>query len=269
MGGFNVTRRDFLKTTGASALALSLHSLGFSDGKAEASNKVVREWDYGNWEDLFRDEWKWDKVTFGTHLVDCYPGNCSWRVYTKEGVVWREEQTADYPVVDPTGADWNPRGCQKGCTYGHMMYNPDRLKYPLKRVGERGEGKWKRISWDEASTIFADGLLDAVEKEGPESIIYEPGPGNGGTVPHAPRALADPNRERGRTYGRGDGRMGHGPNSQCQGQAAGERERADEIQGEERNRVRSRTRRRPDGFCLHRANDGRGPQSECQGRRPA
>lgn len=145
------SRRQFLKTTGASALALSLHSLGFSESKALAGEKLIREWDYSTWEDLFRDEWSWDTVTFGTHLVDCYPGGCTWRVYTRDGIVWREEETGDYEVVDPQGPDWNPRGCQKGCTYSHMMYNPDRLKYPMKRIGERGEGKWKRIPWDEAA----------------------------------------------------------------------------------------------------------------------
>jgi DMSO reductase family type II enzyme molybdopterin subunit len=174
------TRRGFLKATGAAGLTLSLHSLGFREDEAYASEKIVRDWDYSSWEDLFRREWTWDKVTHGTHLVDCYPGGCSWQVYTREGMVWREEQSADYAVADPTGPDWNPRGCQKGCTYSHLMYNPDRLTHPMKRVGQRGEGKWKRISWDEAADRFADGVLDAIEAEGPESVIFEPGPGNGG-----------------------------------------------------------------------------------------
>lgn len=38
------------------------------------------------------------------------------------------------------------------------VYNPDRLKYPMKRIGKRGEGKFKRISWDEALTEIADAL---------------------------------------------------------------------------------------------------------------
>lgn len=174
------TRREFLAITGASTLVLSLHGLGFPGGDAEAAEKIVYDWDYGSWEELHREEWTWDSVTYGTHLVDCYPGGCSFRVYSKDGVVWREEQAAGYEVVDPSAPDWNPRGCQKGCAYSHMMYNPDRLLYPMKRIGERGGGKWKRISWDEAADLFADGLLDAIEKEGPESIIFEPGPGNGG-----------------------------------------------------------------------------------------
>ncbi|MFH1998299.1 MAG: molybdopterin-dependent oxidoreductase, partial [Planctomycetota bacterium] len=110
------------------------------------------------------------------------PGNCLWRVYTKDGVVFREEQAAKYPVVDPTGPDFNPRGCQKGGSYSLLMYNPDRLKYPMKRVGERGSGKWKRLSWDECLGEIAEGIVDALVEQGPESIIFENGPGNGGFV---------------------------------------------------------------------------------------
>ena len=180
MKGTEFNRREFLKITGASVVMLSLNSLGFMGGNANASDKILNNWEYGTWEDLHRKEWTWDNVTYGTHLVDCYPGNCLWRVYSKDGVVFREEQAAKYPVVDPTGPDFNPRGCQKGGSYSLMMYNPDRLKYPMKRVGERGSGKWKRVSWDEALEDIAEGMLDAMEKEGPESIINENGPGNGG-----------------------------------------------------------------------------------------
>jgi len=180
MKGTEFNRREFLKITGASVVMLSLNSLGFMGGNANASEKILNQWDYGKWEDLHRKEWTWDNVTYGTHLVDCYPGNCLWRVYSKDGVVFREEQASKYPVVDPTGPDFNPRGCQKGASYSLMMYNPDRLKYPMKRVGERGSGKWKRVSWDEALGEIAEGMLDAMEKEGPESIINENGPGNGG-----------------------------------------------------------------------------------------
>jgi DMSO reductase family type II enzyme molybdopterin subunit len=182
MSDFRFTRRQFLKLTGTATLALSLDSLGFLGGVAHATEKVFQKWEYKNWEALHREEWKWDKVTYGTHLVDCYPGNCLWRVYTKDGIVWREEQAGKYPVIDATGPDWNPRGCQKGCSFSNMMYNPDRVKYPMKRVGERGSGKWKRISWDEALDEICQHLLDAIKSEGPESIVFEPGPGNGGWI---------------------------------------------------------------------------------------
>jgi len=53
---------------------------------------------------------------------------------------------------------------------GGILNNRERLRYPLKREGERGEGKWKRISWDEALDTIAKKLLEAKEKYGPESV---------------------------------------------------------------------------------------------------
>ena len=46
--------------------------------------------------------------------------------------------------------------CARGQAALNHLYHPERLLYPLKRVGERGEGKWKRISWDEALDEIAD-----------------------------------------------------------------------------------------------------------------
>src|SRR3972149_2824334 len=66
----------------------------------------------------------------------------------------------------------NPMGCQKGAMWSQMLYARDRVLHPLKRAGERGEGKWKRISWDQALTGVADAMLDAVQETGPESIIH-------------------------------------------------------------------------------------------------
>ena len=179
-----ISRRTFLKGTGATVALLSLNSLGFLGGNsiANATEKIFEDWKYAGWENLHREEWTWDKITYGTHLVDCYPGNCLWRVYSKDGVVFREEQAAKYPVIDPSGPDFNPRGCQKGASYSIQMYNPDRLKYPMKQVGGRGSGKWKRISWDQCLSEIAEGILDGLEAQGPESIIFENGPGNGGYI---------------------------------------------------------------------------------------
>ena len=181
-----LSRRDFLKGAGGLAVGLSLTRLGFrfvdSGGAGSAEEEVFRYYAYAGWEDLYRKKWSWDKVTWGTHLVDCYPGGCSFHVYTKDGIVWREEQSAVYPQIEDGVPDMNPRGCQKGACFSRVMYGAERLKYPLKRVGERGEGKWQRITWDQALDDVADAMLDAVEESGPETIIYEFGSGEGGTV---------------------------------------------------------------------------------------
>ena len=177
-----VSRRTFLKGAGSAAIGLSLTRLGFSVLDTTAEDEVYHYYAYSGWEDLYRKKWTWDKVTWGTHLVDCYPGSCSFRVYTKSGVVWREEQSAIYPQIEKGVPDMNPRGCQKGACFSRVMYGAERLKYPLRRAGERGEGKWQRISWDEALSDIADSMLDAIKESGPETVIYEFGSGEGGTV---------------------------------------------------------------------------------------
>src|SRR4030042_1274562 len=55
------------------------------------------------------------------------------------------------------------------------MYHPARVKYPLKRAGERGQGSWRRVSWNEALTDIADRLLDTLARDGPETVIFDPG----------------------------------------------------------------------------------------------
>jgi len=61
--------------------------------------------------------------------------------------------------------------CAKGRSAPEAAYSPDRLLHPLKRVGERGEGKWQQISWDEALTTITTKINEFKEKYGAESII--------------------------------------------------------------------------------------------------
>jgi anaerobic selenocysteine-containing dehydrogenase len=62
--------------------------------------------------------------------------------------------------------------CARALCSTQLVYHPDRLKYPLKRVGQRGEGKWQRISWDEALASIASSLTEIREKNGPESLAW-------------------------------------------------------------------------------------------------
>ena len=68
--------------------------------------------------------------------------------------------------------------CVKGEAYPQLVHHPDRLKFPLRRAGERGEGKWKRVSWDEALDSVARKLTEIKEEYGTESIasIHGTGP---------------------------------------------------------------------------------------------
>ena len=62
--------------------------------------------------------------------------------------------------------------CPKGLAAIQLLYHPDRIRYPLKRKGERGEGKWERISWDEALDTVTKKFREIIEKYGPESVTY-------------------------------------------------------------------------------------------------
>ena len=55
------------------------------------------------------------------------------------------------------------------------LYHPDRLKYPQKRIGKRGEGKWERISWDEALDIIGNKLNSIKERYGAEFVAFGKG----------------------------------------------------------------------------------------------
>jgi DMSO reductase family type II enzyme molybdopterin subunit len=177
-----ITRREFLKGGGAGLVALSVSrlSLGLVSATSAAAAETAGALpipDYRAWEDLYRARWTWDTVGRSTHFVNCwYQAHCCWNVYVKDGIVWREEQTADYPQTADGLPDMNPRGCQKGACYSHRMYDPTRLKYPLKRVGERGSGKWARISWDQALNEIGGTILDTITKECSDQVVWSPGP---------------------------------------------------------------------------------------------
>lgn len=126
-----------------------------------------------DWGDHYREKLQYDEVYWGSHCVDCYPGSCPMKVYVRDGVVVREEQAGPFGTIEPGVPDFNPMGCQKGASWSRSLYGPDRLLYPIKRAGERGEGKWNRVSWDEALTDIADAMLDAIEEFGPHSIVHE------------------------------------------------------------------------------------------------
>src|SRR4030042_4049796 len=141
---------------------------GASSGAATAGYRDIA--------DIYRQRWRWDRVVKGTHILNCwYQRNCSFNLYVKDGLVLREEQSGEYPQTNPSLPDFNPRGCQNGACYSVQMYHPARVKYPLKRAGERGQGSWRRVSWDEALTDIADRLLDTLAHDGPETVIFDPG----------------------------------------------------------------------------------------------
>src|SRR4030042_5948825 len=70
-------------------------------------------------------------------------GGCGVEVHVRDGKVVKVEGMEDHPW-------YQGRLCPRALAMTQYIYHPDRLRHPLKRAGERGEGKWERISWDEA-----------------------------------------------------------------------------------------------------------------------
>lgn len=98
---------------------------------------------------------------------DC-GGSCLLIAHVEDGIVKRittDESSSDEPGTGQL------RACLKGRAYRQRLYHPDRLKYPLKRAGERGDGAYERVSWDEALDTVADRMLDIREKHGATSIM--------------------------------------------------------------------------------------------------
>lgn len=92
----------------------------------------------------------------------CHAG-CGILVHVNNGRAVKIEGDPDHP--------WNQgMMCAKGLADLQTVYHPDRLNYPMKRVGERGEGKWQKIPWDEALDIIGSKYKDIQQKYGPYSI---------------------------------------------------------------------------------------------------
>jgi anaerobic selenocysteine-containing dehydrogenase len=73
---------------------------------------------------------------------------------------------------DPSHPISKGRLCAKGLVSLEYFNHPDRLLHPLKRMGEKGKGKWEEISWNEALDITAEGLSHAKEKYGALSVVF-------------------------------------------------------------------------------------------------
>ncbi|HMM78201.1 MAG TPA: molybdopterin-dependent oxidoreductase [Gammaproteobacteria bacterium] len=172
----NWDRRDFVKFMVGTGIGLSLPSFAARSGEPVQALLATAP-AYTGWKDLYRKQWTWDKVVRGTHIINCwYQAHCAWDVYVKDGLVFREEQAAEYERLNDELPDYNPRGCQKGGCFSERMYDPSRVTHPLRRAGERGQNKWERVGWDEALTDIADTWLDVATEQGTDRVIWDIGP---------------------------------------------------------------------------------------------
>jgi anaerobic selenocysteine-containing dehydrogenase len=70
-------------------------------------------------------------------------GGCGVLLHVRDGVLLKVEGDRDSPLN-------HGRLCPIGTVTTDLVYHPDRLKYPMRRKGERQSGEWERISWDDA-----------------------------------------------------------------------------------------------------------------------
>ena len=121
-----------------------------------------------------------EKVVWSACTVNC-ESRCPLRMHVVDGEI-------RYVETDNTGDDnyeglHQVRACLRGRSMRRRVYNPDRLKFPMKRVGARGEGKFIRISWEEAFETISGSLKDIIGKYGNEAVYLNYGTGTlGGTM---------------------------------------------------------------------------------------
>jgi len=161
----NLSRRSFLKTTAAGGTALAAGGL--------IELKTAKEANAFAYEPYPRDDQLETVVTSCAH-------NCGSRHMLvahkyKDVIVRLSTDDGRYQRGGHFGKDDNVepqlRACLRGRSYRQRLYSAERLLYPMLRVGERGEGKFRRASWDEALDFTAKKMIELKEKYGPTALL--------------------------------------------------------------------------------------------------
>ena len=124
------------------------------------------------------------KSSWSACMVNC-GSRCPVHVHTTDGVITHVESDNRGPDIY---GDHQIRACLRGRSIRRRVYNPDRLRYPMKRVGKRGEGRFERISWDEALDTIAKQLKYTIDTYGNDAIYYQYGTGTQGYKTDGPFA---------------------------------------------------------------------------------
>lgn len=107
-------------------------------------------------------------VTHHYSVCDMCLNRCGLVARVEDGIITK---------LDPNPKFRKSRGmlCARGNAGIRQVYDPDRLKYPLQRTGKRGEGSWRRISWNEALDLAAEKLKTIAEKYSRCGVLFTPG----------------------------------------------------------------------------------------------
>jgi thiosulfate reductase / polysulfide reductase chain A len=148
----SISRRSFLKWSGAATAAAAvggrapvIHALAPSEKKKTP-----------------------DTITHHYSVCDMCLNRCGLVARVEDGIVTK---------LDPNPKFLKSRGmlCARGNAGIQQLYDPDRLQYPLLRTGKRGEGKWRRLGWDEALDLAAEKLKTIAEKYTRCGVLFTPG----------------------------------------------------------------------------------------------
>ena len=155
-----INRRDFLRSTALLGGAAGFTATPMSRAVAAAAADI-------------------ESVTWSVCSINC-GSRCLLRCVSKNGRVIRIEtdNTGDAQAGVAEGQFPQVRACHRGRSIRQRLYSPERLKFPMKRVGKRGEGKFERISWDQALDEISARLKDTIKKHTNESILLMHGSGN-------------------------------------------------------------------------------------------
>jgi anaerobic dimethyl sulfoxide reductase subunit A len=118
-----------------------------------------------------------EKIITTSCSYDC-GSRCLLQVHVSDGIVTR---------IGTVGSSL--KACVRGLMQRDVLYAPDRLRHPLKRIGERGEGKFVPIPWEEALETVSRELARVKEQYGPHSVLLIDSAGSVGSL-HGTRRTA-------------------------------------------------------------------------------
>lgn len=152
--------------------------LSFVIGGAAGTALSPLPWKLMDDSSIWSQMWPWTpvppdgEVVYEDSTCSLCPGGC--------GISVRKVDNRAVKIEGKQGHPINDGGiCILGLSGLQLLYGPTRIKSPMKRIGERGEGKWQKISWDEATSILTEKLTDIRNKGEAHTVAAIDGSGSG------------------------------------------------------------------------------------------
>ncbi len=160
----NHSRRKFLQISAITATVLVNNNTLFAQDISKQNHKST----YNSYKNQYN---------YMQGDVDKHGRFKDYDIWTNDGIVTRENLNSSYLQLSTDKPDFRPRSETTQSQHSIYMYEKDRLLYPLKRVGNRGEGRWERIDWDSATMQIAQNIWSLMvdSDKGAKSILVQVG----------------------------------------------------------------------------------------------